>query len=296
MLCSFDSPRCTNHQESRRHLADRVLEPSHAAFARPERRDRHFVDLYFERFYPYWPFVHRVSFNVSRETPLLTQSMMDIGLWASGEQSAQRATLDLHRTLDLANHQQREVWDASIAEDAGSTCSWPIATYQAILLHVMFAIMRQGGSSVGFDLKLALPPADSQLLDSLVGSCKQLGMFYYPNIVAQHLPVSVTEIAWVGIEEVKRFNLTLYKVHKMLSRWEPGAGLAEGDTVPEASGRGLAAIDLQFPMPTNNRLWNAANKNGCLRPNMWAISRWKTPRKTNGSPTRQNLLHYWPST
>ncbi|KAH8426075.1 uncharacterized protein LDX57_003816 [Aspergillus melleus] len=185
--------------------------------------------------------------------------MMVIGLWASGEQSAQRAALDLHRTLDLAIHQQREVWDASIAEDAGSTCSWPIPTYQAILLHVMFAIMHQGGSSVGFDLKIALPPADSQLLDSLVRSCKRLGMFYYPNILAQHLPGSMVEIAWVDIEETKRFNLTLYKVHKMLSRRETGLCLA-GDTVAETSSGGLAAIDLQFPIPANDQLWNATNK------------------------------------
>ena len=113
---------------------------------------------------------------------------------------------------------------------------------------------------MGFDLKFSLPPAGTQLLDSLVGSCKRLGMFNYPNIIAQHLPGSMVEIAWVGIEEIKRFNLTLYKVHKLLSRRETGFSLAEGGTVAETSSVGLAAIDLQFPIPTNSRLWSATNK------------------------------------
>ena len=107
VFCSLDGPDRTNRRESVRHLPDRTPELSRTESPRPERRDQHFIDIYFERFHPHWPFVHRESFNLSRETPLLAQSMMVIGLWASGEQRAQRAAVDLHKTLASAIHQQR---------------------------------------------------------------------------------------------------------------------------------------------------------------------------------------------
>lgn len=75
----------------------------------------------------------------------------------------------------------QEVWDASGVEGACSDCSWPIPTYQAILLHIIFALLHRGGGSMGLDLKPSLPSPDSELLDSLVGSCQRLGMFYYPK-------------------------------------------------------------------------------------------------------------------
>lgn len=105
-LCSIDGPVRPSRRESLRR-SPRVAESLPAASPLPERRDEHFVDLYFQRFHPHWPFIHRGSFNLRHETPLLAQSMMAIGLWASGEQRSQRAALDLHRTLDSAIHQQR---------------------------------------------------------------------------------------------------------------------------------------------------------------------------------------------
>lgn len=106
-----------------------------------------------------------------------------------------------------------------------------------------------------FDLKLSLPPADSELLDSLVRSCKRLGMFYYPNVLARHRTDSLATFTWVSIEEVKRFDMALYKVYKLLGR-----GGTRPSTAVEISSEGLSAIDLQFPMPMNNRLWNAKDR------------------------------------
>ncbi|KOC13563.1 hypothetical protein AFLA70_93g002911 [Aspergillus flavus AF70] len=98
----------TNRRDSRGSLTERPQLPSQGSFpSAGSWKKQCFVDLYFEKFHPYWPFIHRGSFNWFNETPLLAQSVMVIGLWLSGERSAQSAALDLHKTLGLAIRQQK---------------------------------------------------------------------------------------------------------------------------------------------------------------------------------------------
>lgn len=102
--CSFHIPGKIN----RRGCRDR---PKPALPPSETQKNRFFyIGLYFERFHPYWPFVHRRSFNQYYETPLLVHSMMVIGLWADGGQSAQSAAIDLHNVLGPAIYQQRVSW------------------------------------------------------------------------------------------------------------------------------------------------------------------------------------------
>lgn len=68
---------------------------------------REYINRYFEVFHPSWPFIHKGSFNICRETPLLLQAMMVIGMWVSGGQSAQSAAMELHDKLDSAIRDQR---------------------------------------------------------------------------------------------------------------------------------------------------------------------------------------------
>ncbi|RAQ71558.1 hypothetical protein COH21_012909, partial [Aspergillus flavus] len=218
-------------------LTERPQLPSQGSFpSAGSWKKQCFVDLYFEKFHPYWPFIHRGSFNGFNETPLLAQSVMVIGLWLSGERSAQSAALDLHKTLGLAIRQQKEVWDASGVEGACSDCSWPIPTYQAILLHIIFALLHRGGGSMGLDLKPSLPSPDSELLDSLSDD--------------------LASYVWVSIEEVKRFDLALYKFHRMLRRAGTRDSAVGSYSVTTVDGA-LTAADLRFPMPTNDALWHA---------------------------------------
>jgi len=70
-------------------------------------KERQALQLYFELFHPHWPFIHQGSFNVLSETPLLLQAMVAIGLWVSGEQSAQSVAIDLHKMLNVAILQQK---------------------------------------------------------------------------------------------------------------------------------------------------------------------------------------------
>ncbi|KAK2761629.1 hypothetical protein FQN54_001457 [Arachnomyces sp. PD_36] len=216
-----------------------------------------YLSLYFELFHPHWPFVHQGTFIAGRETSLLAQSMVVIGLWASGEESSRSAAVDLHKLLGTAIRQQKEKWDASVVEEASGSCSWPIPMYQAILLHIIFSVISQNRTSLGLDLKPSLPSAELELLKSLVLSCKKLDMFYYPNMLARYSQSDLPSYIWVGIEELKRFNLALYRCCKALSRSGQQTSDGAGDSIAGPATWELTAADLQFPIPKNDALWDA---------------------------------------
>ena len=66
-----------------------------------------YINIYFEKFHPRWSFIHKATFNLPYETPLLVQSMVVIGLWARGGESAQSAAVELHGKLNSAIRDQR---------------------------------------------------------------------------------------------------------------------------------------------------------------------------------------------
>ncbi|KAL6229743.1 hypothetical protein BDW75DRAFT_224525 [Aspergillus navahoensis] len=206
------------------------------------------INRYFETFHPRWPFIHRGSFNVRRETPLLLQSMMAIGMWTSGEQSAQSAAVQLFDKLEFAIRDQRQKWDASEVEGACSTCFWPIATYQAILLHLILSVIIKADGVVKLDLNASISATDLAILKSLVGSCRNLGMLFYPNMLARYKETDLPSFVWVGIEEVKRFSMALYKLCAKVS-----SSSADDSSL-------LHARELQFPLPSNDPLWNSVGR------------------------------------
>ncbi|CEL11451.1 hypothetical protein ASPCAL14553 [Aspergillus calidoustus] len=218
----------------------------------PPKPSRRFLNLYSEKFHPYWLFIHQGSFDEKVESPLLVQAMVAIGLWMSDQPATRSAAIDLHNTLALAISQQREAWDVSVTEDLPSA-KWQIPTYQGILLHIIFALMRSGAENLGVDQKPSLAQAHTGLLDSLLRSCKRLGMFYYPSILALYSQSDASPYIWLGIEETKWFDLALYKVYQSTSRIGKRANNTHIDSK-------LTARDLQFPPPTNIRLWKAVSK------------------------------------
>ncbi|KAL4969651.1 uncharacterized protein BDV14DRAFT_195912 [Aspergillus stella-maris] len=167
------------------------------------------------------------------------------------------AAVELHTTLNSAIYEQRGGWDATTAEGASPDCDWPLSTYQAILLHIIFSLLYKGKYAIGLDLKPTVTAHDISLLASLVQSCRKLGMFYYPNILARyrydHDISGDLPYIWVGVEEHKRFNLTLYKVNKALNS-KPNTI----DTHPD--NWHLHPNELQCPPPKNERLWHASTR------------------------------------
>lgn len=84
-------------------------------------------------------------------------------------------------------------------------------------------------------------------------------MLYYPNMLARYCEPDQPTYVWISIEEVKRFNLTLYKVCRVCS--EQRSGTTDYDII-RGSRSELRADDLQFPLPRNTALWNAVDKAG----------------------------------
>lgn len=108
--------------------------------------------------------------------------------------------------------------------------------------------MNAGAGNLGIDLKPSLSRTNTDLLNSLVGSCKRLDMLYYPSILARYSQRDSRPYIWLGIEETKRFNLALYRVYRAAS--VVGKRADDADTHAR-----LTARDLRFPFPTHTRLW-----------------------------------------
>lgn len=123
----------------------------------------------------------------------------------------------------------------------------------------MFSLICKGNISLGLDLKPSLPASDTDLLASLVLSCKKLGMFYYPHILARYHSSDLASYVWVGIEEVKRFDVALYRMCKLLSSGQRNGNI-EDRGAPGVTSWQLTASELQFPIPKNDLLWNAVGE------------------------------------
>ncbi|KAB8259751.1 C2H2 type zinc finger domain protein [Aspergillus pseudonomiae] len=212
-----------------------------------------YIQAYFEKFHPYWPFLHRATFDPNNEPAFLLQSVAMIGLWVS--EGGQPSAMDLHAQLTTSIYQQKDRWDVSSrrgeqqqgchSNTPGSIDPWPMATYQGILLHLIFALLQGGQDRLDLRMKQSLSEIPSQLLVALVRSCLQRNMFSYPTMFAHFNSASVPDVfIWVGIEEVKRFALALYKVCRRCR-------------VDDA--KLLSLADLQFAMPDSDELWHASS-------------------------------------
>ncbi|CAG7978436.1 unnamed protein product [Penicillium nalgiovense] len=225
---------------------------------RSETED-HFVGRYFDLFHPHWPFIHRGTF-IEYESPLLVQSMIVIGMWMAEEEKIRSKAVDLHNVLGAAIREQKEQWDASRSDEACALCLWPVPTYQAILLHIISAGMIRGIGTLFPDLRPCLTSPDADLLQRLVASCKKLGMFYYPNILARFSRNEPPVYVWVSIEEIKRFNSALFKACRAFNGSGRQGGSIENFNMEETVSWALSARELQFPLPRNKPLWNALSR------------------------------------
>ncbi|KAM5459102.1 hypothetical protein McanMca71_001704 [Microsporum canis] len=213
-----------------------------------------YVEAYFDKFHPSWPFLHRATFDPAHEPPILLQSVLMMGLWATGDQKLQYMAVDLHEKLIISIYSQRHKWGTPTKSQEAKP-SWPIATYQGILLQVIFAILRNTQGPLPATLTHRLPEVPAALLTTLTRTCLQQGLFFYPSIASQFAPSDAPDVfVWLGIEEVKRLALTLYKVSKIC--YTSGNDLTSSNKSP---GRALSLADLRFGAPDSDDLWNATS-------------------------------------
>ncbi|PYI03991.1 hypothetical protein BO78DRAFT_388941 [Aspergillus sclerotiicarbonarius CBS 121057] len=245
--CIYDSQR---QQEGKEEVEAEAEEDSIA-------RITPYIHLYFTHFHPHWPLLHRATFSPHHEPLLLLQVVTMIGLWFSDKPSAQGAAIDLHRKLGssilaqqdkwthtLPSEREKEVENSEENQRVFSQC--PVATYQAILLYLIFSLVQD--SSRGNSPR-PLPPSDRHILSVLVDTCLRNRVFYYPRMVERYQAIDSVACIWVGVEELKRLGLAMYKVSRLCGR-----NLAVEE---ENEGPVLRLTDLQFPMADGRHLWEA---------------------------------------
>ncbi|KAJ0422965.1 hypothetical protein BJY00DRAFT_310566 [Aspergillus carlsbadensis] len=236
---------------------------------------QHYVHLYFSHFHSHWPILHRHTFDIAHEPPFLVQAVIMVGLWVSGTASGREAALELHSKLRESILEQRFKWDRTYPDEReqegqGDTPAsrWPIATYQGILIYLIFSMISSKARIESLDLTLSIPSSDRTILSALTGTCLRNNIFYYPRMLERYLGVNDITCIWVGVEEIKRLGLALYKVGRLCG------GASSSDANGE-DGRLLRLSDLQLPVPDSQHLWNAASNaelsqllqfDGCTRP------------------------------
>lgn len=124
-----------------------------------------------------------------------------------------------------------------------------MATYQAMLLHVILALfVAQEKGTSDLSLRHHIEAEEYNFLAALVQSCRQLGIFSYANMLARYGSTAPHALVWLGMEETKRFGLALYKVCRMC---------ACPDSANGNRGQLLSLADLTFSMPDSDEVWNA---------------------------------------
>ncbi|OKP09759.1 hypothetical protein PENSUB_4865 [Penicillium subrubescens] len=130
---------------------------------------------------------------------------------------------------------------------------WPITTFQSVLLNIILALfIARENVSMDLSMRCRLRDDKYELLTALVRSCRQCGIFSYPNMLLQHEADAPLALVYVSVEEIKRFGLALYKVCRLSISFHLTGESANGDRNAL-----LTLADLSFCMPDNDELWNA---------------------------------------
>ncbi|RJE24657.1 hypothetical protein PHISCL_03023 [Aspergillus sclerotialis] len=154
----------------------------------------------------------------------------------------------LHDKLGDSIRQQKSQWDGTVMhnnQDGHPASAWPIATYQGILLYLVLALQRSR--------QRLLNQLDYDILVTLVTTCRRHNLFFYPRMVARYQDINSVACIWVGVEEIKRFGIALYRVCKLCSN----GNSSNVDECGRFKHDLLTLPDLQFPMPESDELWNA---------------------------------------
>ncbi|KAH7345832.1 hypothetical protein BKA66DRAFT_506315 [Pyrenochaeta sp. MPI-SDFR-AT-0127] len=212
------------------------------------------TNSYFRHFHPTWSFLHKATFHPTKESRILVQSVVMVGLWVTKEMRAQTVATEIHERLMASIQLQRAIWDVSNSHAIEETSTWLMGTYQAILLNVIFSLKTSKQDTCGSHQNRLLAESCHEILIALVKSSMRRGMFSYPKMLAQYREMNLDPHTaphiWVGIEESKRFALTLYHVWKMYYD-------TQGSSDPGTGTDLLSLQDLHFSAPVSDDIWNA---------------------------------------
>ncbi|KAL3492284.1 hypothetical protein BJX62DRAFT_224627 [Aspergillus germanicus] len=188
------------------------------------------VEVYFAHFHAQWPFLHKPSFVRSKDSgpKVLLLTVVMIGLWVTGDLSSRERAETMHGKLVALLESRIGDWKS---QKEFKDRAWPLATFQAILLNIIFSTIREATSS--------LQDRCSSLLRALTTTCIAGGLFSHERMRAQIHPSDSMLFAWTYVEETQRLALALFKVNTLFQ-----TGM-------------LRVEDLEFPLPENGYLWDA---------------------------------------
>ncbi|KAL6233802.1 hypothetical protein BDW75DRAFT_182152 [Aspergillus navahoensis] len=187
-----------------------------------------YVDAYFSHFHYQWPLIHRASFCRSNEPPILMLAIVMIGLWVTGETAARERAEKMHEKLLALLENRINDWrlDGEFTDK-----TWPMTTYQTIVLNIVFAVIRDAPQCIVSRCRL--------LLQAVTTTCLAGGLFTYPKMHALLEPSDSVVYSWPYMEEIKRLALIIFKLNLHFN-----TGM-------------LRLSDLQFPLPDSGYLWDA---------------------------------------
>ncbi|KAL4994501.1 hypothetical protein BDV10DRAFT_150570 [Aspergillus recurvatus] len=188
----------------------------------------HYVDVYFSHFHYQWPLIHRAAFGRSNEPPILLLAIVMIGLWVTGDTAARERAEKMHEKLLALLENRINDWKLN-GEFTDKT--WPMTTYQTIVLNIIFAVIR--------DMPQGLFARCKLLLQAVTTTCLTGGLFTYSKMHALLEPSDSVVYGWTYMEEIKRLALTIFKLNHHFN-----TGM-------------LCLSDLQLPLPDSGYLWDA---------------------------------------
>ncbi|KAI9045008.1 transcription factor with C2H2 and Zn(2)-Cys(6) DNA binding domain [Aspergillus affinis] len=192
--CSFDNNRPGSKDKDGDDESQPRTEPAQSSIldrlGGPVDIQQH-VRIYFANFHPEWPFLHRATFSVEHEPALLLYSVVMIGLWASGEDANRQMALDLHRWLGTCIREQQTTWEYLPNQSDTLSSAWPIATYQGILLYLIFSLIIAPQQARPLTLRIPLFTPDYQILTALMEEDRakllRLSDLQFPEPNSNHL-------------------------------------------------------------------------------------------------------------
>ncbi|GME34670.1 Thioesterase superfamily [Neofusicoccum parvum] len=218
---------------------------------------RRHIDAYWTVFHPNWLFLHKPSFRLEQEPPFLLLSMVMTSLWLSSDEASRIVAMDLNRRLMSMLYQQRTKWDLTPHPAAPAPPAWPLGTFQGMLLHLILATHYAFPLASPTGCTASVPRNTHALLADLVRTARRLGTFSYPAMLRQFNDADLVFVTWVRVEEVKRFDLILFRLWGVFheSEWARVRGLDGAGAA--AGGVALRWADLRFQAPEPDELWTA---------------------------------------
>ncbi|KAL4782330.1 hypothetical protein BJX76DRAFT_332931 [Aspergillus varians] len=188
----------------------------------------HYLEVYFAHFHYQWPMLHGRLFLLSKEPRILYLAVVMIGLWVTGESAAQARAETMHEKLLTLLENRMHHW---ILDSEFKDTSWPMTSYQAIILNIIFAIIRDVRSDIYERCRL--------MLHAVTTACITGGIFSYKKVRSLIAPTDSVRFSWTYAEEIKRLALAIFKLNMHFN-----TGM-------------LTVFDLQFPLPDGGYLWDA---------------------------------------